>query len=62
MTDRQYAEDIAEGPDPDTDEGPAETDDEIAEAQRLIDQTAAGAAHPDPVVRAQHDWNLQGDN
>lgn len=29
-------EDIAEGPDPDTDPGPEETEDDVAEADRLL--------------------------
>lgn len=61
MTSAEYAEDIAEGPDPDTDDGPPETDEDVAEAERLIEDAATKSAAVDRDTRAQGDWDLRGD-
>lgn len=42
-------DDIAEGPDPDVESGPEETEEDAAEARRLLAEAETGA---------QGDWNL----
>jgi hypothetical protein len=46
-------DDIADGPDPDTEPGPPETEDDVAEARRLLAEADTGA---------QGDWDLRGDD
>jgi hypothetical protein len=62
MTSAEYAEDIALGPDPDTDDGPPETDEDVAEVERLIQDAEAKADAVDRDIRAQGDWDLKGDD
>lgn len=52
-TDKEYAEDIAYGPDPDTDSGPEETEEDAAEAHRLLTDAESGN---------QGDWTLDNDS
>lgn len=62
MTSAEYAEDIADGPDPDADPGPDETEADAAEAARLLADAEAKLSSPDRDVRAQGDWDLRGDD
>lgn len=62
MTNTEYAEDIAQGPDPDRDNGPDETDDDVAEAGRLMEDSRTKLDSVNRDVRAQGDWDLRGDD
>jgi hypothetical protein len=59
---KEYAQEVYDGPDPDVDPGPTETDEDIAEAERLLAEYRNMAQSGNALVATSADWDLRDED